>query len=310
MAEKDLYAALGVARDAPDDDIRSAYRKLARKYHPDVNPNDPSAEERFKEIAVAHGILSDTAKRKLYDEFGMAGLSDGFDPKQARSYQHWNQGAGQSPFHQDFTSDVNLEDLLSGFFSGSRQARGPTRGRDASSQVWVDFLDAVSGGDVRIRVEGKGALRVTIPAGATEGTRIRLSNQGEPGENGGPPGDLYLTLRVRAHPYFTRDGDNLSVDVPVTVPELILGTSIEVPTPEGPARVNIPPKTPNGRRLRLRGKGATLRQSSGEASRGDLYARLVAQLPESEDPKLDELARELENLYGEENPRQHLSESQ
>ena len=310
MAEKDLYAALGVTRDASDEDIRGAYRKLARKYHPDVNPNDPSAEERFKEISVAHGILSDTEKRALYDEFGMAGLSEGFDPRQARTYQHWNQGAGQSPFHQGFTSEVNLDDLLSGFFSGSRRTHGPTRGRDASSQVWVDFLDAVSGGDVRIRVAGKGTLRVTIPPGATEGTRIRLADQGEPGGSGGPPGDLNLTLRVRPHPYFTRDGDDLSVDVPVTIPELILGTSIEVPTPGGAARVNVPAKTPNGRRLRLRGKGATRRSPGGDPSRGDLYARLVAQLPDTEDPRLDELARELEALYHEDNPRQHLSETQ
>jgi curved DNA-binding protein len=307
MAEKDLYAVLGVSKQASEDEIRKAYRKLARQHHPDVNPNDPKAEERFKEVASAYAVLSDAEKRRRYDEFGMQGLEPGFDPEKARAYQRWAEGTRQSPFYESFASDVDLEDLLSGFFGRAGRAghggMGPLRGADLHAEIEVDFLDAVRGGEVSVQVPGRDRLRVRIPPGSDEGTRIRLAGQGAPGVEGGAAGDLILTLRVRAHPFFTREGDDLQVDVPVTIPELLLGATIEVPTLEGSASTVVPPRSRNGQRLRLRGKGVPPR-GGGEA--GDLYARLVVELPDSDDPRLDELARKFEPLYGGRDPRSRL----
>jgi curved DNA-binding protein len=309
MAEgnKDLYAILGVARGASEDEIKKSYRKLARKHHPDVNPNDPKAEDRFKEVAFAYDVLSDKEKRARYDEFGVQGLSEGFDPDKARAYARWSEQARQSPFHETFTSDVNLEDLIADFFGGggaggARRTRGPGRGRDAEGQLAIDFLEAVRGGEVRFQLGGK-TLRVRIPPGAEEGSRIRVAGQGEPGAKGGPPGNLYLTLSVRPHPFFTRKGDDLWLDLPVTLPELVLGAEIEVPTPDEPVRMKIPPRSQSGRVLRVRGKGAGKR---GSTERGDLYVRLVAQLPDAPDPRLEEIAKQLEPLYAGKDPRARL----
>ncbi len=298
--DKDLYGILGVSRDIGEDELRKTYRKLAREHHPDVNPNDSKAEERFKEISFAYEVLSDKDKRRRYDEFGMQGLSEGFDANQARAYERWSRGAHRSPQWERDSSGVNLEDLLSGMFGG--RASAPIRGQDAEGEITIDFLDAVRGGEVRVQFAGKGALRVRVPAGSDSGTKVRLKGQGEPGP-GGASGDLYLTLRVRPHPFFTRDGADLSLDVPVTLPELILGASIDVPTPDGPAKMTIPKASSNGQRLRLRGKGAVRRGSDG---RGDLYVRLVAKLPDSQDEAMEKLAKEMEPLYGDDDVRQRL----
>ncbi len=305
MEEKDLYGLLGVARGATEEEIRKAYRKLARKYHPDVNPNDRKAEERFKEVSLAYEVLSDKEKRARYDEFGMQGLAQGFDPEQARAYARWSQGAQRSPFHETFTSDadIDLDELLGGMFGRSRRARGPARGVDAEGEIEIDFLDAVRGGEVRVEVGGRGTLRVKIPPGADEGTKIRLAGQGDAGARGGAPGDLYLRLRVRPHPFYTREGSDLSLDLPVTVPELLLGASVEVPTPDGPVTMRVPARSQNGRKLRLRGKGAP---KLGSKERGDLYVRLVAELPEGDDPRLEAIAKELEPLYRGRDPRARL----
>jgi curved DNA-binding protein len=305
--QKDLYAILGVARSASEDEVKKAYRKLARKFHPDVNPNDPKAEDRFKEVAFAYDVLSDKEKRTRYDEFGVQGLADGFEPDRARAYARWSEQARQSPFHETFTSDVNLEDLIADFFGGggvggARRKRGPGRGRDAEGQLAIDFLEAVRGGEVRFQAGGK-TLRVRIPPGAEDGSRIRVPGRGEPGAKGGLPGNLYLTLSVRPHPFFTRKGDDLWLDLPVTIPELVLGAEIEVPTPEDRVRMKIPPRTQSGRVLRVRGKGARKR---GSEERGDLYVRLQAQLPEDADPRLEEVAKQLESLYAGKDPRARL----
>ena len=308
MSEKDLYAILGVARTASADEIKKAYRKLARKHHPDVNPNDPQAEERFKEISAANDVLSDPARRARYDEFGMAGLQEGFDPEHARSYQRWSQGARRSPFQHDFISEIDLEDLLRGHFGGGGAARGPQPGRDAEAEVKIEFLDAVNGGEVMLHFQGRDPLRVRVPPGADEGTRVRLAGQGEPGRASGPRGDLYVTLHVREHPFFRREGDDLHLDLPVTLSELVLGAQVSVPTPTGPVQMKIAPHSPNGRRMRLREKGA-LRRGGG---RGDLYVNLSARLPSAESAesrkRLEEIAKQMEELYAGTDPRAGLTE--
>jgi DnaJ-class molecular chaperone len=301
MADPDFYATLGVSRTATEDEIRKAYRKLARKHHPDVNPNDRKAEEKFKEISFAYEVLSDKDKRARYDEFGAQGLAEGFDPAQAREYMRWSKGARRSPSYESFSSegDVDLEDLLGGLFGGGfagggRRARGPARGRDASGEIEVEFLDAVRGGEVRVQVADRGTLRIKIPPGSETGTKIRLAGQGDSGESGAPAGDLYLTLKVRPHPFFRREGVDLHLDLPASIPELVNGASVEVPTPDGPVTMKIPPHSQSGRVLRLRGKGAP---KLGSSEKGDLYVKLLAELPDPADPRLESIAKELEPLY-------------
>jgi DnaJ-class molecular chaperone len=303
MDERDLYADLGVARGASAEEVKKAYRKLARQFHPDVNPNDPKAEERFKQISFAYDVLSDDEKHRRYDEFGVAGLAAGFDAEQAREYKRWAEGARRSPHSGAFSGDIDLEDLLSGFF-GAERTRGPVQGADAEAELEVDFLDAVRGGEVRIEIGGQ-ALRVRIPKGSDTGTRIRLAGKGGPGVRGGPGGDLYIRLRVRPHPFFERRGDDLHLELPVTIPEAVLGAKIEVPTPEGPVTMTIPPHSRNGQTLRVRGKGVARRKGGS----GDLLVRLAVQLPDSGEARLDEIARELEPLYDGANPRKHLEGS-
>jgi curved DNA-binding protein len=305
MTVNDPYAALGVARDASKEEIRTAYRKLAREHHPDVNPDEPAAEERFKDVSAAYGVLSDEDKRARYDEFGEAGLQEGFDPAQARAYERWSHGAGQSPF-QSSGSNVDLDEMLRNVFGGAQRPRGPERGGDARGDVQIDFLDAVRGGEVSVQFEGKGMLRITIPAGADEGTRIRLAGQGQQGFSDGPPGDLFLTLHVRPHLFFQREGADLSLEVPVTVSELVLGASIQVPTPDGNVSMTIPAKSANGRKLRLRNRGAC---KVGSAERGDLYVKLRLELPDTDDPRLAEIAKEMESLYSGADLRAHLRET-
>ncbi len=312
MPEKDLYAVLGVGRQASADELRKAYRKIARETHPDVNPGNKKAEERFKEVSHAYDVLSDPDKRKRYDEFGMAGLAEGFDPEHARAYQRWSQGARRSPGSQHFEA-VDLEDLLGGLgglgdLFGGGPGRGP-RGRagagDTEADVEVDFLDAVRGGEMRLEIPGRGAVTVKIPAGSEDGSRIRLRGQGRPGAPGQPAGNLTLHLRVRPHPFFRRSGANLELDLPVSLPELVLGAEVEVPTPDGPVRMRIPKRSQSGQKLRVRGKGAFLR---GKSERGDLYVTLQAQVPGGavDAARLEELARELEPLYAGHDLRAHL----
>ncbi len=309
VAELDLYKTLGMERGASVEVIRKAYKQLARKFHPDVNPNNPKAEERFKEIAFAYEVLSDEKKRTHYDEFGTQGLAEGFDPEHARAYRRWSAGAHRSPFQEGFAGQVDLEDLISqlfgrGFSPGAART-GPAPGRDSEGEITVDFLTAVRGDEVRVSILGKVGLRVRVPAGADEGTRIRLAGQGGPGRDGGSPGDLYLTLHVRPHRFFKREGADLHLELPVTLSELIDGASVNVPTPEGPVKMTIPPGSRSRSRLRLRGKGVAQR---GRGPAGDLLVRLVLELPETDDPRLEPIARELDALYQGADLRKHFEE--
>ena len=326
MAKTDLYKVLGVERSASADELKRAYRKLALEHHPDVNPGDPDAEERFKEISFAKEVLLSLEKRKLYDEFGLDGIAAGFDPSQARAYQEWARRAEQSPGYEAFgagsSDDQGIEDLLSQLFgnrggpgAGDAFGSGPGfrsrgrapmfRGADFEMQLEVDFTDAILGREVQMRIEGREPLRVKLPRGARDGTRIRLKGQGEPAEAGAVSGDLYVRLKVRPHPFFRREGDDLHLDVPVTVPELILGAELPIPTPDGMTSVKVPPRSANGRTLRLPDRGVAKLSSKGDgaANRGHLFLHLQAVLPVEADPEIEEIARKLEQLYEEKDPR-------
>jgi curved DNA-binding protein len=309
VAQRDLYEILGVARSATADEIKRAYRKLAKKHHPDVNPGDKAAEERFKEVTAASEVLSDPKKRKLYDEFGPDALRTGFDEKRAEEYRRYrSQGIppGGVPFDFGDFRTVNVGGMgdfdfssifgdLFGRAAGGR-ARGaqpfPADGGNAEAELEVSLREAVLGGERELRVDGR-TLRVKIPAGVTDGSQIRLAGQGGAGRHGGRTGDLFLKVRLAEHPLVRRDGRDLSIDLPVTVPEAVEGAEVTLPTFEGAVRFRVPPGSQSGKRIRLRGKG--LPDLRGGV-RGDLFAVVKIVLPEPSE-KLEKAARALEPLY-------------
>lgn len=354
---------LGVAKNASDDEVKKAYRKLARQYHPDRNPGDDAAEEQFKEVQSAYDTLSDPEKRRAYDTFGSAAGSRGFPGG--------GGGAGGARFEEFNLGD--LGDLLGGMFGGARQrggARQPIRGDDLETRVRISFEDSLRGVHVRIPVEaetacsvchgtgaepgtspivcpqcggrgvvsdsqglfafsqpcprcqgngtivetpcrncrGTGRERTTkryavkIPAGARSGTRVRLKGKGEAGRNGGPPGDLHVVVEVEPSPLFERRGADLVLDVPVTYAEAALGASVQIPTPDGPVSLKIPPGTESGKLLRVKGRGAPQLKGNG---RGDLLARVKVTIPK----KLTKAEREALEGYqkvSRENPRERV----
>lgn len=286
----DYYQELGVSRSASPEEIKRAYRKLAAKYHPDRNPNDAKAETRFKAINRAHEVLSDERKRSLYDEFGEEGLREGFRPDVARAYR-----SGRSPFGVG-----NLEDLFGGGGSGGggfgdlfgevfRSARGVAKGPEVAADVHVDFVAAIRGATIRVRVPGRTEeVTVRVPAGAGDGDKVRVAGHGAPGRNGGPPGDLLLTVRVGEHPFFRREGLDLKLDVPITTLEAYRGAKVRIPTPEGDVTVTVPAGTRSGQLMRLRGKGVRRQHRVG-----DLYLRYLIQLPDTRGPEIERAAETL-----------------
>ncbi len=318
MPQRDLYDVLGVSRGASSDEIRKAYRKLAKKFHPDMNPGDKRAEEKFKEITAAHEVLSDAKKRKAYDEFGPDSLRTGFDEKAADQYRQWRQHGGRPgqevPFDLGDFETVNVGgvgnfdfgsifgDLFGGGGRGRRRGvPSAIPGRDAEAELQVDLRDAVLGAERDLHIDGK-TLRVKIPAGVTDGSRIRLSGQGGEGLNGAPAGDLYLVVRLVANPGVRREGHDLYLDLPLTVPEAATGAEVVIPTFEGQVQLKIPAGTQSGRQLRLRGKG--LPDLKG-GPRGDLYAVARIVLPEESDA-LREAVKPLQDLY-KSDPRSGIS---
>jgi curved DNA-binding protein len=299
MAE-DLYATLGVSRTATPDEIRSAYKKLARKHHPDVNPGDAKAEDRFKKISAAYEVLNDPDKRKNYDEFGEEALQSGFDPERARSYREWRDArqAGGRPFEQEAFS-FDLEDLFGGFgpFGGGGVRDAARRGPDLRAVVELDFDQAIRGTEVELSESGSEprSIKVRIPAGADDGSILRIEGKGAPGARGGPPGDLVIETRVRPHPLLRRDGLDLSLKLPVRVDEAYLGAQVEVPTFDGPIKLRIPPRSRPGSRLRVRGKGV---ERGGK--RGDLYVELDLQWPDRETSDFADSVKRAADAY--ENP--------
>jgi molecular chaperone DnaJ len=381
---KDLYAVLGVARDADQATIKKAFKSLARKFHPDVS-KEAGAQERFKEISAAYEVLGDEQKRALYDEFGEVSLRAGFDAEQARAYKNMG-GGGFRPDGGGFPGGgypgggfpgggypgggFDFDDLLGNLFGrggGARRPDGPRAGADIEGRVTIDFLDAVRGGEVTIQVrrpapcktcKGEGGrgkktcaacrgsgrravrqlglnvlaqceecggtgstwaeecpdcggtgrireladLNVKVPAGIQSGQLLRLRGQGGAGVNGGPAGDLILTVDVREHPILQRKGKDLEMDLPLTIAEAIGGAAVEVPTPTGKVRVKVPKGSNNGTRLRIAGRGVQLKDGPG-----DLYLVLRPMLPTASDEATVELATQLDARGGPLQPRANLT---
>ena len=382
-SKQDYYELLGVPRSAKEDEIRKSYRKLARKYHPDLNPGDKAAEERFKKVQEAYDILSDAKKRQVYDQYGF--YSDNIPPggpgAQPGAGAH-EPGMGFGGF--DFSEYVNqggpgtqeaggagFRDIFSQFFGGRRADRattGPEKGSDLEYGLNIDFWESIKGTQVRLNVtrqevcdhcggtgalggsstvcpecdgsgnvtqmagamkfsltcprcDGKGRLRnvcptchgdgriarnesveVRIPPGAQSGSRLRVAGKGNVGRQSGPPGDLYITVRVEPHAFFHREGDDIHIQVPVTVSEAGLGAKIEVPTIDGRALLKVPQGTQNAQKFRLREKGVL---NARKDKRGDEIVEVVIQAPKVQDERTKELLRELSQVNPED-PRREM----
>ncbi|MES2792016.1 MAG: DnaJ C-terminal domain-containing protein [Planctomycetota bacterium] len=314
MPETNLYQVLGVAKSASQDEIKKAYRKLSRKYHPDVNPDNPSAETKFKEVQNAFDVLSDPEKRKQYDTFGRTMPGGGGFPGGAGGQPfNWGQGGQAGPIDLGnlFGGQVDFADLFGGgggqgrAASGGRHRRGRA-GQDVQLEVDIPFRIAVEGGSYELQFERGGQherLMVKIPAGVDTGSVVRLGGQGEAGSDGGPPGDLLVKMNVAVDPVFRRDGKNLLVDLPLTIAEAVLGAKVEVPTiHEGPVTLTVPPGTSSGAKLRLRGKGVPDRQTG---HRGDQHVVIKIVVPKKIDAAAEKALQEFDSLTPL-NPRQGL----
>ena len=367
---KDFYEILGVNKTASEEEIKKAYRKLARKWHPDVNPGKKEAEQKFKEISQAYDCLGNKEKRKLYDEFGAEGVQSGFDAEKARQYRQWSsfqqQQARQSG-GESFGRYQRYEDIfgdLFGFGGGSSEHGAATvAGRDIEHEMTIDLVSALKGFETNLamqkpspcavcngtgtdpkapmstcaacggsgrlnvaqgpmqftkacprckghgqmgkpckpcggsgQVMGTETIRVTIPQGVKEGSKVRVAGKGEPGFNGGLPGDLYLIIHIEPHPILRREEDNLYMEVPVTVREAILGGTITIPTIEGEVNLKIPAGSQSGQTLKLKGKGAINPKTK---QRGDLMVKLVVKVPKTEDREILEAVRKMDGYYEE-----------
>lgn len=289
---QDYYQRLGVSRGASADEVKKAYRKMAKQYHPDHNPGDKGAEDKFKGLNEAFEVLSDPKKRRMYDEFGDEAAKLGWDEKKAEQFRAYKSGgftgsSGGGGFPPDMGgAGVDFEEILSQMFGaqgrGGRRA-GPRAGGDMNAELEVSLADAVLGSEKSVSIHGK-RLSVKIPAGVETGSRIRLTGQGEPGDRGGPPGDLFIDVVVHEHPLVRREGQDLFLELPVTIGEAALGAEVKVPVFGGSGTVTLKPGTQSGTKLRLRGKGVPALRGG---SAGDLYLVVMVKLPE----KLDEAAK-------------------
>jgi len=287
---QDPYELLGVKRDATQKDIQSAFRKLAKKLHPDLNPGDKKAEERFKEISTAYEILSDEEKRGRFDR-GEIDIT-GAERAQRNYYRDYASKSGPGdPYHNSagFADFGDADDIFANFFSrraGGGQNHG--RGRDRQFSMEVDFLEAANGTRTEVKLPNGPALDVQIPPGTRDGQTLRLRGKGEPGIGGGPAGDALIEIRVRPHRFFTRDGDDIRLELPISLSEAVLGGKVRVPTPSGPVNLTLPPYSNSGKVLRLKGKGVAKR--GGE--HGDVYISLKIVLPDAPDERLTALMKE------------------
>ncbi len=383
MAE-DFYKILGVSKDASQEEIKKAYRKLARKWHPDLNPGNQDAEQKFKDVSRAYEALGNEEKRKLYDEFGEEGLQSGFNAEQAREYREWRsagQGFGQNSGRAwaggagtgggGFGQYTSYEDIFGDIFNfgagpgagGGFRGTQSSRGRDLEHDMTIDLLSALRGFETELsmdkpisctkcggegqepgstmkpcpacggsgrlnvaegpmqftrgcpqcgghgrvgtrcsqcggtgQVRGTERIRVRIPKGVREGSRVRVAGKGEPGSAGARPGDLYLVIHVKPHPLLRREGDDLHMELPLTVQEAMAGANITIPTPDGSVTVKVPPKSQSGQTLRLKGKGA---YNAKIKAWGDLLVKLSVKVPRTDDAGALEAAGRIEGEYQE-----------
>ncbi|HEY1692920.1 MAG TPA: DnaJ C-terminal domain-containing protein [Polyangiaceae bacterium] len=305
----DLYSVLGVPKGAEAGTIKKAYRRLAGELHPDKNPGNRKAEDRFKKVNHAYDVLGDAKKRKLYDEFGEDGLREGFDPEKYRAYRDWSTrqgparggpggfggfpgaGGGQQVDIEDLFQNGGGQaggfgDLFGDILGRNRRQRGPAKGQDLESEITVDFASALHGSTLELRPQGAQGAPVTvrIPAGAADGSRVRIAGQGAASPTlGGQRGDLVLTIHVTPHPYFRRDGDDLHLDLPLTIGEAFHGGRVKVPTPDGSVSLKVPSRTQSGTVMRLRGKGVARKDRPA----GDLYVHFMVHIPlAGDDPEV------------------------
>jgi curved DNA-binding protein len=323
MAERDLYEVLGVPRSSTSDELKKAYRKLARQHHPDLNPNDRKvAEAKFKEIQGAYDILSDEKKRKLYDTYGHAALQGGGPGVRpgGASAADWSNAWQAGPATEGFdfseffsaqpgtsTSDPGnlggglFDEILGRVRGGSKRASRVNRGRDVEASLRIPFLTAITGGEVPILVQRGGGggeaetLTVKVPPGTADGAKLRLKGKGEPGLAGGHNGDLTVIVEVDEHPYFTREDRNLHLELPISIREAVLGAKVDVPTLDGMKTLPIPPGTSSGQKLRLRGQGVP---STGAHAAGDLIVSTRVVVPK----QIDEESRRLIEQFADRNP--------
>jgi DnaJ-class molecular chaperone len=284
---EDPYSVLGVKKDASQDDIQKAYRKLAKKLHPDLNPGNKQAEDQFKAVSAAYDLLSDPDKRARFDR-GEIDASGQERPRQ----RYYRDFAGAAPGSHPYASSEGFSDfadlgedgdLFSGLFGRGGRANLRMRGQDIHFRMPVEFLDAINGATRRITLPGGATLDIAIPPGARDGQLLRLAGKGGPGIGGGPPGDAFIEIAVGPHPYFTRKGDDIHLELPVSLSEAVLGAKVPVPTPTGAVMMTVPKGSNTGSVLRLRGKGVL--RSGG--SHGDQYVTVKVVLPDKPDPELE-----------------------
>jgi curved DNA-binding protein len=310
VGKKEYYSVLEVRRNASAKEIKQAYRRLARRYHPDVNPGDATAEQKFKEISEAYEVLGNPEQRQQYDRFGHQAFSGGFEQAfgAGKGFRGFNPGNLKDFFagRGNFTEGVGT--LFEEFFGkgGSRPQSAATPGQDIEQTVSIRFADAVHGTTTDVQVTRRGGgtewLRVRIPPGVDSNSRVRLAGKGELGPAGGAVGDLYIVIQVQPHAYFVRQGDDILCEVPVTLAEVMLGARIDVPTIDGLTAMTLPAGTQNGRRFRLRGKGVPRLKGEG---RGDQYITVKVILPETLDARSRQLVEELDKRHPLQ-PRAHM----
>jgi DnaJ-class molecular chaperone len=302
---QDPYQELGVSRSASADEIRKAFRKLAKQHHPDTNQGDKESEERFKRVSAAFDILGDAEKKKKFDAGeidadgresarGFAGGHGPWGASPGGGFGYSSRRSGGGPYGAESFEGVDLGDILGEMFGGGRNAGGggrgggfggfSQRGADVRAKLDIDLEESIRGGKKRISFTDGRTIDVTIPKGAQEGQTLRLKGQGQAGRAG--PGDAFIELSILPHPIFRREGEVLVMDVPVTVYDAVLGGKVEAPTPDGPVTLTVPRGANTGSRLRLKGRG--LADSQGR--RGDLFARLVVTLPDPPDAELEAFA--------------------
>ncbi len=285
---QDPYVELGVSRTAGADEIRKAFRTLAKELHPDRNPNNKVAEERFKRVSAAFDIVGDPEKRSRFDRGEID--ADGRDVQRGYTGGGYGPGPGGAGARDARFDGMDFEEILGGMFAGrGRNGRGnfAMKGSDVQARLEVDLEDAIKGAVKRVVFADGRTLDVTIPKGAADGQTLRLRGQGYPGRGGAAAGDALIELSLRAHPIFRRDEADLHMDLPVSVPDAVLGAKVDAPTPDGPVSLTVPRHAQAGAVLRLKGRGAF---DAETGRRGDLFAHIVIVLPDPIDPELERFA--------------------